>query len=220
MSIFSGYRDPVDARLDQIFAGVPANAGADVALGGTGVTFVTPRAQQALISRQQSLLPRFQLPRIAPIALPPNNAYSNEPAPLSATEIAQLDNRRIAADRLVQEAQAAQNYGRSELDTNYIQDAGRLRNAYEQQRLDLGSTLAGRGVAFSPGIAGRAARALRDSQAEAAANSRRTRDLGISQLAKTVSSAEQRRNDEIAAIERMRSALTGDMNRLLPGVNY
>jgi hypothetical protein len=139
-------------------------------------------------------------------------------APLTPAEIEELDRRAIAAQRAFAEAMARRNAEQQKLDVGFMQGVGRLSQGFQAQRNVAGSTLASKGLMFSPGAAGRAVRQMRNDQAAQQAQLRNVRTEGISQLAQMVTDAERQKAEEMAAIARMRAQLGGQYNRLIPGL--
>lgn len=139
-------------------------------------------------------------------------------APLTPAEIAELDRRAIAAQRAFAEAMARRNTEQQKLDVGFMQGIGRLSQNFQAQRNQAGAGLARRGLMFSPGAAGRAARQLRNDQAAQQAQMRDVRTQGLGQLAQMVSDAERQKQEEMAAIARMRAQMGGQYNRLIPGL--
>lgn len=154
------------------------------------------------------------------VSLPAIPNYPSTPSPLTAAQIAELDAAKNNAETDYKMALVNREKALQELDSNFIVNSGKIARNFYNQRMDLGSELGVRGVAFDPRMAGRGIRQLRDENADLLGQARESRTRGIADLNQMISGAELARTRTIADIERQRAALTGNYQNYLTGVNY
>lgn len=136
-------------------------------------------------------------------------------APLTPQEIDQIQSRAAQANAAFARAMAQREAGRQKVDLGFMLGIGGLARQFREARNTAGSQLAARGLAFSPGSAGRVARDLTRNYASQRADLRQGRAVALSDLASQLSVAQQERDAQLAELARYQAQLSGSYNRFL-----
>jgi hypothetical protein len=136
-------------------------------------------------------------------------------APLTPQELDQINSQAAAANAAFARAMAQREAGRQQLDLGFMLGLGKMARQFVVDRNQAGSQLASRGLAFSPGTAGKVARQLRDAYASQRADLRQVRTQGLTDLAQQLSAAQQQRDAQMADLARYQAQLAGSYNRFL-----